>query len=74
MFVCSEARGRGIGAALVSAMVGWAGQRPATSLCLWVTASNNPAVALYEKCGFGRTGESKPLAHSPSRCFGWSAI
>lgn len=66
MFVCSEARGRGIGAALVSAVVGWAGQRPATSLCLWVTASNDPAVALYEKCGFRRTGESKPLAHSPS--------
>jgi hypothetical protein len=34
--------------------------------CLRVTASNDPAVALYEKCGFSRTGESKPLAHSPS--------
>jgi len=66
MFVRPEARGLGIGAALVNAVVDWARKRQATALCLWVTASNAPAVALYEKCGFRRTGESKPLAHSPA--------
>jgi GNAT superfamily N-acetyltransferase len=66
MFVNPEARGHGVGAALVNAVVDWARQRPAAGLCLWVTATNGAAVALYEKCGFRRTGESKPLAHSPA--------
>jgi GNAT superfamily N-acetyltransferase len=66
MFVLPEARGRGVGAALVNAVVDWARQRPATALCLWVTATNDPAIALYEKCRFRRTGESKPLVHSPA--------
>src|SRR5262249_5587663 len=39
MFVAPEARGRGIGAALVDAVVGWAGARKATGLTLWVAAS-----------------------------------
>src|SRR5207245_9272089 len=58
--------GRGVGAALVNTVVDWARQRPATALCLWVTATNDPAIALYEKCRFRRTGESKPLVHSPA--------
>ena len=36
------------------------------SLFLWVTSSNGSAIALYNKCGFHRTGEIKPLAHAPS--------
>ena len=66
MFVLPEARGRGVGTALVNAVVDWARQRRATALCLWVTATNDPAIALYEKCRFRRTGESKPLVHSPA--------
>jgi GNAT superfamily N-acetyltransferase len=66
MFVLPEARGRGVGTALVNAVVDWARQRRATALCLWVTATNDPAIALYEKCRFRRTGESQPLAHSPA--------
>jgi len=66
MFVAPEARGRGVGAALVDAVVGWARARRATGLTLWVTATNTPALALYERCGFRPTGERKPLDHSPA--------
>jgi len=64
MFVAPEARGRGIGAALVDAVVGWALARQASGLTLWVTASNTAALALYERCGFRPTGECRPLEHS----------
>src|SRR5262245_39675196 len=30
-----------------------------TALCLWVTSTNNSAVALYTKCGFRRTDQTK---------------
>ncbi len=66
MFVAPSWRERGVGAALVDAVVAWARERRAIGLCLWVTATNSPAIALYHKCGFQRTGEHKPLAHFPS--------
>ena len=66
MFVAPSSRGCGVGAALVDAVVAWSRERRAIGLGLWVTATNSPAIALYNKCGFRRTGESKPLAHSPS--------
>ena len=66
MFVDREARGRGVGTALVNAVIDWARARRAGGLCLWATATNAPAVALYERCGFKSTGERKPLAHSPA--------
>jgi GNAT superfamily N-acetyltransferase len=61
-----EARQRGVGRALVEAVVAWARQRQAAALGLWVTSVNAPAIALYTACGFRRTGETKPLAHTPS--------
>jgi GNAT superfamily N-acetyltransferase len=66
MFVEPVERGRGLGAALVAAVVTWARARGATSLYLWVTATNDSAIALYDKCGFRRTGKQRPVAHSPS--------
>jgi GNAT superfamily N-acetyltransferase len=66
MFVAPEARQRGIGRALVEAVVAWSRERHATALGLWVTSVNAPALALYTACGFRRTGETKPLAHTPS--------
>lgn len=66
MFVESLERGRGVGAALVEAVAAWARNRGSTSLYLWVTATNDSAIALYDKCGFRRTGEQNPLGHSPS--------
>ncbi len=66
MFVGSEARGRGIGAGLVSAVVDWAREREAEGLCLWVTATNASAIALYARCGFRDSGARRPLPHSPA--------
>jgi len=66
MFVSPEARGCGLGAALVDAVVGWARERKAGGLTLWVTATNAPAIALYDRCGFRPTGERRPLDHSPA--------
>ena len=66
MFVAPAVRGRGVGVALVEAVVAWARERRATALTLWVTTTNSSAIALYSKCGFHRTGLTKPLVHSPS--------
>jgi GNAT superfamily N-acetyltransferase len=66
MFVDRERRGTGVGGALIEAVATWAQARGATSLYLWVTSTNTPAIALYERRGFVRTAESQPLPHSPS--------
>ena len=66
MFVAAEARGHGLGAALVDAVAGWARARGASGLTLWVTVTNTPAVALYDRCGFRPTGECRPLEHCPA--------
>ena len=66
MFVDSAERGQGLGAALVEAVVAWARSRGAARLYLWVTSTNTPAIALYAKCGFQRTGDTQPLPHFPS--------
>jgi len=66
MFVRPEARGCGLGGALVDAVVGWARERSAGGLTLWVTATNTAAIALYSRCGFRPTGERRPLDHSPA--------
>ena len=65
MFVDAAARGQGVGAALVETVVAWARSRGAERLYLWVTATNTPAIALYSRRGFRRTGDTQPLPHSP---------
>ena len=66
MYVRPRGRGRGVGEALVAAVINWAGQRNAAAVHLWVTATNTPARALYERCGFALTGEPQPLPSDPS--------
>jgi GNAT superfamily N-acetyltransferase len=66
MFVDRGERGRGVGVALVEAVAAWARERGASRLYLWVTSTNSAAIALYDRCGFRPTGETKPLAHTPS--------
>jgi GNAT superfamily N-acetyltransferase len=61
MFVRPQARGRGVGEALIDAVTGWARERDATSLHLWVTETNKHARRLYERCGFSVTAERQPL-------------
>jgi ribosomal protein S18 acetylase RimI-like enzyme len=64
MWVAPEARGRGIGRALVAAVVAWATQRGARRLRAGVTEGNAAAERLYGSAGFADTGEREPLGHS----------
>jgi GNAT superfamily N-acetyltransferase len=65
MFVRPRARGRGVGEALIAAVIGWAAGRNAGSVHLWVTETNKHACLLYERCGFTLTGERQPLPSNP---------
>jgi GNAT superfamily N-acetyltransferase len=65
MWVSPQARGQGIGEALVQAVVGWARARDATRVHLWVTENNGHARMLYERCGFQATAERQPLPSDP---------
>ena len=66
MFVDPAERGHGLGVTLVEAIAAWARARGAACLYLWVTSTNNHAIALYSRCGFRPTGETRPVAHAPS--------
>ena len=61
MFVRPQARGHGVGEALIDAVAAWAKDQGATSVHLWVTDTNKPAIRLYERCGFTVTPERQPL-------------
>jgi GNAT superfamily N-acetyltransferase len=66
MFVRPQARGRGVGEALIDVVTGWARERDATSVHLWVTETNKHARLLYERCGFSLTAERQPLPSNPA--------
>jgi GNAT superfamily N-acetyltransferase len=66
MFVRPRARGRGVGQALIDAVIGWARERDATSVHLWVTETNKHARLLYERFGFSVTAERQPLPSNPA--------
>ena len=66
MFVRPQARGRGVGEALVHAVAAWARKRNAISVHLWVTETNKPALRLYERCGFTVTPEHQSLPSNPA--------
>jgi ribosomal protein S18 acetylase RimI-like enzyme len=66
MFVRPQARGHGVGEALVDAVAVWARGKDAKSVHLWVTETNKPAIRLYERCGFTATPERQPLPSNPA--------
>jgi GNAT superfamily N-acetyltransferase len=66
MFVDPTARRRGIGVLLVDAVTAWARARAATRLYLWVTSTNEAALALYTGCGFLPTGFTRPREGAPA--------
>lgn len=66
MWTAPAARGQGLGRALVGAVLGWAAETGATAVHLWVTAGNEPAIALYMGLGFRDTGERQPLPSDPT--------
>ena len=57
MWVAPEARRRGIGSALVDAVVHWARTQGLNRLLLDVGERNTPAIALYTRKGFVPNGE-----------------
>lgn len=61
MWVAPDARGAGVGRALVEAVVAWARGRGCGRLVLSVTETNRIARRFYEACGFADTGERRPL-------------
>ena len=61
MWVAPEARGHGLGAALVVAVKAWAVEAGYRGLGLGVTTTNASAIALYERLGFVDTGDRYPL-------------
>lgn len=65
MYVVLRARGRGVGEALVRAVLAEASRRGETSVLLEVGDPNRHAIALYERCGFVLTGASDPHRRNP---------
>ncbi len=66
IYVRPQARGHGVGEALVAAVARWAEAQGAKSLHLWVTETNAPARLLYERLGFLPTDERQPLPSNPA--------
>ncbi|MET8562698.1 GNAT family N-acetyltransferase [Streptomyces flaveolus] len=60
-------RGRGVGEALISAAVDHAAGHGARSVSLTVAENNRPALGLYHRMGFHRTGERSPRLRDPGK-------
>ncbi|MBW3593951.1 MAG: GNAT family N-acetyltransferase [Actinobacteria bacterium] len=59
MAILSEWRGKGIGSALLEALIAWAERDGSHKMELYVWPHNDAAIALYEKFGFEREGYLK---------------
>ena len=68
MGVLPDFRGRGLGRALMDALLELARQRGSERVFLEVRASNTPAITLYEQSGFERVGVTKNYV-ALIRCF-----
>lgn len=60
MWTAPEHRGDGVGTAVLETLAGWAAER-GYRLHLDVNVANPGARALYERCGYVATGETRPL-------------
>lgn len=56
LWVAPTARGRGVGEALVNAVLAWAKEAGYEQVMLWVVEGNSAAESLYWRIGFRRTG------------------
>jgi GNAT superfamily N-acetyltransferase len=64
VFVDSTVRRHGVGVAMIEKVIEWARARGSTHVDVWITSGNEPAVALYRRCGFQATGATRPNAHT----------
>jgi ribosomal protein S18 acetylase RimI-like enzyme len=67
LWVAPAARGRGVGEALVSAVLAWAQDSDYEQVVLWVVEGNSPAERLYDRIGFKRTGAAQPVRPGDDR-------
>ena len=61
MWVAPEARGTGLGDALVEAVIAWGAAHGRTAVKLEVAVFNTPAIRLYQRHGFVVTGARRAL-------------
>jgi GNAT superfamily N-acetyltransferase len=66
MFVEPGKRRAGLGRGLVEAVASWARHLDANRIELEVNPELVPAVRLYERCGFERSGRSRALSSRPA--------
>ena len=59
MWVAPAVRGTGVGKRLIDAVCNWGADAGLTSLQLWVSEGNTPAIALYVRTGFAIAGERR---------------
>lgn len=57
--VAEEHRGKGVGTALIEALVAWAPSAGISRIQAWVWANNPGAIALYQRLGFAQEGVSR---------------
>jgi GNAT superfamily N-acetyltransferase len=58
MWTAPTHRNQGVGRLLVEQIIHWASLKQAPALYLQVTPGNRPAIAFYERLGFGLTGHT----------------
>ena len=66
MWVAKEHRGRGVGKALVDAVIAWALESGARTMVLTVTSNNETATRFYQGLGFRKTGRTEPYPNDPA--------
>lgn len=67
MWVAPWAREKGLGEALVNAVLGWARGEGRDEVRLWVVVDNPAARRLYARCGFVPTGATQPVNPGETR-------
>ncbi|HLY91263.1 MAG TPA: GNAT family N-acetyltransferase [Acetobacteraceae bacterium] len=67
MWVAPRFRRRGVGDALIKAVLEWSRSAGYTQVLLWVTERNEQAEKLYERNGFARTGQVSPVRQGEDR-------